>query len=177
MKPLRIDTVAAGTGLIGMTLCPGRNEYYEPGTQRNLDEDLRVIADWGAVTMVSLIEDQEFEWYGVKDLPLRVRELGLEYLHLPIVDLGVPCAAFEAAWRECSPRLHGRLQQGGRILLHCYAGLGRTGTIAARLLVETGMDPAAAIAAVRAARPGTIQTFGQELYVREGAREWLARRG
>jgi ADP-ribosyl-[dinitrogen reductase] hydrolase len=78
----------------------------------------------------------------------------------------VPDAAFERAWREdAGPRLHALLAQRRDIVLHCRAGLGRTGTIAARLLVETGTPPDAAIRAIRAARPGAIETPAQEHYV------------
>ena len=44
--------------------------------------------------------------------------------------------------------------------------MGRTGTVAARLLVELGEEPDAAIQRVRAARRGTIQTAAQEAHVR-----------
>jgi hypothetical protein len=43
--------------------------------------------------------------------------------------------------------------------------LGRAGTIAARLLVELGMEPRKAIASVRAVRPGAIETSEQERFV------------
>lgn len=45
-------------------------------------------------------------------------------------------------------------------------GLGRTGTIAAMLLVEFGSKPGDAITAVRAARAGAIETVEQENFVR-----------
>jgi ADP-ribosyl-[dinitrogen reductase] hydrolase len=57
------------------------------------------------------------------------------------------------------------LQTGGSVLIHCRGGLGRTGTIAARLLVELGWQPRAAIEAVRGARPGAIETPQQERHV------------
>ena len=44
-------------------------------------------------------------------------------------------------------------------------GLGRTGTIASRLLVEFGTPPDEAIRQVRAARRGAVQTIQQERYV------------
>ena len=58
--------------------------------------------------------------------------------------------------------LHRRLD----VLVHCRGGLGRAGTIAARLLVELGMDPTKAIVSVRAARPDTIENCNQENYVK-----------
>ena len=46
--------------------------------------------------------------------------------------------------------------------VHCAAGLGRTGTLAAQLLVLQGVAPDEAILRVRQARPGTIETPAQE---------------
>ncbi|MGH8248504.1 MAG: cyclin-dependent kinase inhibitor 3 family protein [Gammaproteobacteria bacterium] len=167
-EPLHIDVIEIGAGLVGMTLCPGRKEenVFADGWDRDLDADLRSIVDWGAAAIVSLIEAEEFAYFGVTELPSRARDLGLEHFHLPIPDFGVPDVTFERDWEEHGPALHGRLRRGERILIHCLAGLGRTGTIAARLLVERGMNPDAAIALVRHARPGTIQTLAQEFHVR-----------
>ena len=52
-------------------------------------------------------------------------------------------------------------------MMHCMGGLGRTGTIAARLLVEFGVDPEKAIREIRMARQGSIETRDQEEYVRK----------
>ena len=52
------------------------------------------------------------------------------------------------------------------MLIHCRGGLGRAGTIAARLLVELGMRPDEAVRRVRDARgPGAIETPAQEAHV------------
>jgi atypical dual specificity phosphatase len=51
----------------------------------------------------------------------------------------------------------------------CAAGIGRTGTILACYLVNTGYDPDEAISFIRQLRPGSIQTAGQEQAVRDYA--------
>ena len=48
------------------------------------------------------------------------------------------------------------------VVVSCYAGIGRTGTILACYLVLKGKEPAAAISHVRELRPGSIQTAEQE---------------
>ncbi len=53
------------------------------------------------------------------------------------------------------------------VLLHCRGGLGRTGVVAARLLMEFGVPVKDAVRTVRAARPGTIETSAQERYLRD----------
>ena len=55
-----------------------------------------------------------------------------------------------------------------KVLVHCKGGLGRAGTFAARLLVEFGHTPASAIATVRTARPGALETLDQEACVATG---------
>ena len=55
--------------------------------------------------------------------------------------------------------------QGERVLIHCHGGRGRSGLVAARLLIDRGMDAPAALATVRRARPGAVETAGQEAHL------------
>jgi ADP-ribosyl-[dinitrogen reductase] hydrolase len=66
--------------------------------------------------------------------------------------------------------LQAQLCAGETIGLHCGAGLGRTGTVAALILIERGFTPSEAIAAVRRARPGAIETAAQLSYRRQKGR-------
>ena len=63
---------------------------------------------------------------------------------------------------EAMPALQAIWQQGGAVAVHCAAGLGRTGTLAAQMLVAQGVDPDQAIADVRQVRKGSIETAAQE---------------
>lgn len=63
------------------------------------------------------------------------------------------------------PVLRALLLAGGRAVVHCRGGLGRAGTVAARMLVEVGVQPAEAIRRVRAARPQAIETSEQAAYL------------
>lgn len=168
--PLRIDvlTVPNGSGQIGMTLFPGRKDRISRDGEwaRDLDRDLDAVASWKPDRIVTLVEFHEFEQLGVPNFAERVRERGFLLQTLPIRDGGIPDASFEREWQVAGPDVLDTLRSGGRILLHCRAGLGRTGTIAARMLAELGTLPEAAIAAVRATRKGTIEAGEQESYVR-----------
>ena len=89
------------------------------------------------------------------------------WFHLPIVDVSTPDKYFEQAWNTAGETLRSLLQSGSNVVEHCRGGLGRAGTIAARLLVEVGMEPETAITKVRKVRPGAIETSAQERFVRD----------
>ena len=76
-------------------------------------------------------------------------------------------ARFERQWAVDGPEIRARLRRGGSILVHCRGGLGRTGLLGARLLVELGMTPDAAIQRVRSVRHHAIETSAQEAHVRQ----------
>jgi len=168
-SPLRIDSVESpGGGLIGMTICPGKKfrrgqtgDWY-----RDLDLDINAISQWRADAVVTLIERHEFTLLRVPGLGEAVEAAGIQWHHLPIRDGSVPDDLFETLWVYSGHRLRSMLAAGGRVLVHCQGGLGRSGMIAARLLVEMGIKADDAIRRVRNARPGTIETSAQEEYVR-----------
>src|ERR1700680_3011361 len=162
--PLRIAEVSpsGAAGIIGLTQCPGKKDL-DAGWDRDLDIDVVAIRDWRAEVVVSLIETWEFELLKVTDLPSVVEEHGMRWVHLPIVDVSAPNRKFEARWIAAGADLRGVIRRGGRVLVHCRGGLGRAGTIAARLLVELGVEPETAIARVRRARgSGAIEKDRQE---------------
>jgi len=164
-----LDNVAApdSGARIALVACPGAYAVgMLPMDQSTaIDTDLGRIAEWGASGLVTLVERAELEMLGVRDLGERTRTLGLAWWHLPVIDGAAPGKAFERVWRDAGPALHASLDAGQRIALHCRAGIGRTGTVAARLLVERGMPPADAVAVVRRARPGAIESPEQRAWV------------
>jgi protein-tyrosine phosphatase len=167
--PLRIDVVEAGAtpGMIGLTICPGKHDRHAltGAWARDLDADLMAIREWGATALVTLIEEHEFELLKVPHLGARAKRMGLDWHHLPIRDVSVPDERFESAWVKSGPELISRLRAGERLVVHCRGGLGRSGLVAARMLVELGIAPKDAINRVRAGRRGTIETAEQEGYV------------
>ena len=167
--PLRIDELAINgiEGILGLTICPGQTEPYSIGSfwKRDLTADMDVISRWGALRVVSLIEHSEIDLLQVHDLGLAVTKAGMTWSHLPIRDIMAPGADFEIQWNVEGREIKDSLSTGEKVLLHCRGGLGRSGTVAARILVEFGYTPDIAIEAVRKARPGAIESSVQELYV------------
>ena len=170
--PLRIATVPFGAagGLVGLTIAPGKQQPdgATAAHRRDLDADLDAVAAWNAAAVVTLMETHELDTLGIAALGAGVRRRHMEWHHWPIVDYQVPDAAFMADWPARSGMLRGLLARGCRVLVHCKGGLGRSGSVAARLLVEDGGSAEAVIAAVRGARPGAIETTAQATWVKAG---------
>jgi ADP-ribosyl-[dinitrogen reductase] hydrolase len=168
--PLRIDGVdiPGVPGTIGITLCPGKvqRDAISGAWERDLRIDIQAVKSWGATGWLNLLTRKEMLNLKVKDLEVAVKESGIRYYCLPIEDGDIPDAVFEKSWKTVGTQLREELLRGGKILIHCKGGLGRSGMIAARLIVELGAaTPEAAIRRVRASRPGAIETHAQEEHV------------
>jgi protein-tyrosine phosphatase len=172
-NPLRIDTITAPgmPGLIGMTICPGKKGPSLHGGlwNRDLKADMEFIRQtWRADVMVTLLEKHEFKMLGIEAMQEFSSEKikPMQWIHLEITDGGIPDERFEQPWLQVRAQLISALANGERVLVHCRGGLGRTGLVVAKLLIETGVSPDEAIKSVRTARKGAIETEEQENYVR-----------
>ena len=167
--PIRVDSLPIAGGLLGLTFCPGKHGDSLNGAPwaRDLEADLAALKVWGTSLVVTLMERYEFDLLRVPDLDLRIAAHGMAWAHLPIPDQGVPGRQFENVWPQVRTELMSRLAAGERTVLHCRGGLGRTGLVAAILLIETGMAPDEAIRMVRSVRPRAIETDEQARFVRD----------
>ena len=167
--PLQIAFVETpGNGRIGMTFCPGKHDpmAMTGPWDRDMRTDLAAIADWGAVALVTLMESHELDLLGVSGLGDMALSQGLDWYHLPIQDVSVPSTSrSKRSGQMRVGRCESQLLDGQSIVVHCRGGLGRTGMVAARLLIELGEKPVTALQRVRAARPGAVETVEQEEYV------------
>jgi hypothetical protein len=77
-------------------------------------------------------------------------EHGIAFFELPTPDTRAPAQPLldeGVAW------LNARLDAGGRVLVHCQHGVGRSALLATCVLVSRGRSPPAAVAALKRARP------------------------
>ena len=85
---------------------------------------------------------------------------GMNYLHVLSDDMGVP--SFDDL-KSSVDYIDKKIQNKEPVMVHCLAGLGRTGTILACYLIKyEKMSAIDAIQHVREKRHGSIQSFVQE---------------
>lgn len=120
----------------------------------------RAIAEVGGdATVVCLTEEHELaDRYPAYLVWLRAA-VERAAIWMPVHDLHAPPVdAAEALVRD----LACRLVDGDTLLVHCAAGMGRTGTIAACVLIALGHDTTTALDSVGAARPGAGPEVGAQ---------------
>ena len=89
-------------------------------------------------TVIRLTSDEETEekspeyWNAI-----RKRAIRWEELHFPIRDYGIPDNL--VAFGTLIATIVHRLSEGQVMLLHCAAGIGRTGTVACAILIQLGV--------------------------------------
>jgi protein-tyrosine phosphatase len=158
-----------GGGRLGVTLAPGKKDLTPVSAGGAWDRDLAADLDRlrqveRVDVLISLVEDHELELLGIVELLSEAPARGLELVRFPIQDVKVP--RDRAAAASVVEAAVARARAGASVVFHCRGGLGRAGTMAACALVQLGEKPEAAIARVRAARPGAIETREQERFVR-----------
>ena len=113
--------------------------------------DFEFLKEKGLEAIVSLTE------YPLSEM--LIEEFGFTVKHIPVRDFQAPTleqiedfVAFAKNARS----------EGKKLVVHCDAGIGRTGTMLACYLVSKGRNAADAIEEVRTKRPGSIETIEQE---------------
>jgi protein-tyrosine phosphatase len=171
--PLRIATLSVGKsgGAIGITFAPGKHQAAAMTGiwARDLASDLAAIRTWGASDLITLLEPHEFEELQITQLAAVTGEFGIRWHGLSITDGSPPDERFLGPWKKMSSALILRVLEGHRVVVHCKGGLGRAGTVASLLLMDSGAARTAdqAMQMVREVRPGAIETQEQEAFLRE----------
>jgi protein-tyrosine phosphatase len=111
------------------------------------------MASWrraGIEAVFSLLTAEEEHELDLKAEAEDAQTQGIEFISFPIPDREVPNS--EAAMASALENLDRTLSSGKNVVVHCRQGIGRTGLVAACLLVSKGLAPDAAVTTVSSAR-------------------------
>jgi protein-tyrosine phosphatase len=137
-----------------------------------LEDEIDGWRQAGLDVVVSLLDSDETAQFELD----REREIaeskGIQLISFPIPDRGVPASTRDAV--SLLTRLQAALDAGKNVAVHCRQGIGRSGLIAAGLLVRSGIDVSEAIDTVSAARGRDIpETPAQLQWIRQLPSEHL----
>ena len=126
---------------------PGSRE--EPAARRKV----RLFLAAGFGFYLDLTEEGELEPYAQQlQEEAAARHMAVDHCRIPIPDLGNPAPA---TVMRILDTIDAAITAGRRVYVHCWGGIGRTGTIAGCYLVRHGMSGGQALADIERLRQGT----------------------
>jgi protein-tyrosine phosphatase len=131
---------------------PGRllaGEYPAAREENRARRKLAAFRHAGIRCFVDLTEEGE---YGLPPYAAIAAEGGAEHRRFPIPDLGVPTPS---GMRSILDHIDTALERGKNVYVHCFGGIGRTGTVVGCYLVRHGTEPDEALASIARWREGT----------------------
>lgn len=120
-----------GSGSLSVMAKPVSGEWIE--------EEFAAIAAFGINRIVSLLEIPESFEIGLRDESALTVKNGMEFLSFPIPDRGLPESVVQFA--SFTKQLYHEAAGGMHTVVHCRAGIGRTGLVAAGVLLHCGFEP------------------------------------
>lgn len=161
MTEFEIVEMPLGNGTIGITRLPGAKGDYSIG--------MAAWKDWNPDAVLTMNGHAEMDSLGAKELPLDLARADIQWLHFPVKDFGVAEKDKEVVWLPISQTIHRVLNDGGRVIVHCRGGCGRTGMAVLRLMVELGEEFEDALERLRGYRPCAVETNAQLAWARDAA--------
>lgn len=135
-----------------------------PGGQR-LDLALRALRREGVDLLVSLQPEEEAAWCGLEREADAAELAGMDFLRFAIPDHDVPDDPEDMV--TFADEVLRRLDAGQGALLHCFAGIGRSGILAVGIMMRAGYSyDDAAYRAMSARKLRVPETEEQSRWVR-----------
>lgn len=139
-NPSRVRFVKVGRGRLAL--------YHRP--RREIFASLRRKGCTHIVTLLKETEDAEF--YGEL-----TRQAGMEWIWLPVPNGKYPKEEVHERLINAIPELSSLLDEGNTLLIHCSAGIHRTGTVAYGLLRWRGVSSERAMQIIGRSRKETAE--------------------
>ncbi|PJF44445.1 MAG: hypothetical protein CUN55_03990 [Phototrophicales bacterium] len=114
------------------------------------DEVLQALQAEQVNLVVSFQDELEAKQIGIADEAQRLASVGIEFWRYPIADHRTP--PFTSDTFNFIDAIAQKLDEGQRAYLHCFAGIGRSATIAAAVLIRRGASAKQALRALAQAR-------------------------
>jgi protein-tyrosine phosphatase len=131
MKPDIYQIESIGSGFLAVMAKPVSGEWIE-------DEFLG-IANEGVMQIVSLLESHEAYELGLQNEKELSEKNNMSFRSFQIKDRGLPQSVQE--FRSFTKSLYHQIAEGRNSVIHCRAGIGRTGIVAAGVLLHYGFEP------------------------------------
>lgn len=141
-----------------LTPCPGSQEV-------DLTTSLAEMKAIGVEAVLTLMTPLELEKNALSNIGTSVKAKGMSWFHLPIADDEAPDAVFLKTWETAGPAIHRLIEQGKTIAVHCKGGSGRTGIVAAQILLERGESIKPVIGRIKKLRPNAFTSACQRDYL------------
>lgn len=146
------------SGALVLTPCPGTKDVA-------LQASLEQLKEQGVQAVVTALDNTELAAKNVSELGVITQQLGMKWFQVEIEDDCAPDTEFMTKWQLASPDLHAILAEGGKVAMHCMGGSGRTGLLAAHLLLEKEWALDDIVREVQALRPGAFTKPVQVEYI------------
>jgi protein-tyrosine phosphatase len=157
MSPTLYWIDASWPGRLAITARPRGDDWLESEIEGWKRSEVDVV--------VSLLTTGEVQDLALKNESSLCEAHGIRFLSFPIEDRDVPASQSQAA--SFLRDLRQILESGRNVAIHCRQSVGRSGLIAAALLIAKGETPEEAIQHISDARGLTVpETAGQ--------RQWIA---
>ena len=129
-----------------------------------LEEEVSAWRRAGLNVVVSLLENDEAAQLELRNEGDVAKSKSVQFISFPIPDRGVPTS--QRAALSLLGEIAAKLEEGKNVAIHCRQSVGRSGLVAAGLLVMSGVAVDRAIDAVSTARGQTIPETPMQL-------EWI----
>lgn len=147
----------------GVSNCPGKHQNSLL-KKLSLKNDLNSICNQEINCIVSLITKDELKKLDINDFDKTITEYGFEHYSVEIQDLGIPSTNQLGTFKILTKNIIVAIKTEKKVLIHCNAGLGRSGLFAG-ILVKEMTDINHPIDYIRKFRKGAIETKEQEEFI------------